>query len=155
MFYSLLFLLYPIWIRLYQKHTCFHLKSVIISNDLEYTSNNDDDDDDTLDDKLVFISKKQNNYDGFDLRNYNKTNNNTATTTTATTTIATTTTATTELQKIANYFRKLKQLQLLNSPFVSDICKLKCAQEVLEEVKETFLENEKNDFWETYEDMFF
>ena len=149
MFYSLLFLLYPIWIQLYQKHTYFHLKSIIISNDLEYTSNNDDD---TLDDKLVFISKKQNNYDGFDLRNYNKANNNntttatttTATTTTATTTTATTTTATTattattELQKIANYFRKLKQLQLLNSPFVSDICKLKCAQEVLEEVKETF-----------------
>ena len=151
MFYSLLFLLYPIWIQLYQKHTYFHLKSIIISNDLEYTSNNDDD---TLDDKLVFISKKQNNYDGFDLRNYNKANNNN--TTTATTTTATTaTTATTELQKIANYFRKLKQLQLLNSPFVSDICKLKCAQEVLEEVKETFLENEKNDFWETYEDMFF
>jgi len=131
MFYSLLFLLYPIWIRLYQKHTDFHLKSVIISNDLEYTSNND-----TLDDKLVLITKTQNNYDGFDLRNNNNTNNNT----------------TTELYKIANYFRKLKQLQLLNSPFVSDIYKLKCAQEVLEEAKETI---EKNDFWETYEDMFF
>ena len=131
MFYSLLFLLYPIWIRLYQQHSDFHLKSVIISNDLEYTSNND-----TLDDKLVLITKTQNNYDGFDLRNNNNTNNNT----------------TTELYKIANYFRKLKQLQLLNSQFVSDIYKLKCAQEVLEEAKETI---EKNDFWETYEDMFF
>ena len=142
MFYSLVFLLYPIWILLQQKHTVFHRKSV--STDLEHITSNDD----TLDNKLVFVTKKQNNT-GFDLRNNTNNNNNNTTTT------ATTTTATTELQKIANYFRKLKQLQLLNSPFVSDICKLKCAQEVLEEVKETFLENEKNDFWETYEYMFF
>lgn len=137
MFYSLVFILYPIWILFQQKNAVFHknhLNSVITSNDLELTYNC------TEDTSIAFIKKKQNYYNGFDLTNNDSFENS-------------------ELRKIANYFRKLKQLQLLNSPFVSDICKLKCAQEVLEEAreeKEKEKENiKKNDFWETYDDIFF
>lgn len=138
MFYSIMFTLYPIWIIFQQKNAVFYnnnnnLKSVITSNDLESSNNNN------TDTSMVFIQKKQNHYDGFDLS------------------INDSFSSATELRKITNYFRKLKQLQLLNSPFVSDNCKLKCAQEVLEEAKDNKepYKIKKNDFWETYDDMFF
>jgi hypothetical protein len=142
MFYSLVFTLYPIWILLQQKNAVFHnknnLKSVIISNDLEQSVSNNC----TEDTSIVFIKQNQNHSNGFDLH---------------LTTVSYSETS--ELRKIANYFRKLKQFKLLNSPFVSDICKLKCAQEVLEEAREeeeTYTYKiKKNDFWETYDDMFF
>jgi hypothetical protein len=63
------------------------------------------------------------------------------------------------LQKIYNNFRKLKLLHLLESTFISEIDKLKYAEEVLSE--NAFYNSEKknrktdNGFWETYEDMFF
>ena len=124
MFYSLLF---PVWILLQRKNAGFtNMNSLITSTELDKSVSNEDD-------KLVFI--KQNIYDGFDLHNnvssYTNENN-------------------TELCKIANYFRKLKQLKLLNSPLVSNECKLNCAKEVLEEATA-----KKNDFWETYDDVFF
>lgn len=129
MFYSLLF---PVWILLQKKNVdLYHLNSGITSTELDKSVSNGDDEDD----KLVFI--KKNMYDGFDLHNvssYTNENNNNNT----------------ELCKIANYFRKLKQLKLLNSPFVSNECKLNCAKEVLEEATA-----KKNDFWETYDDVFF
>ena len=128
MFYSLLF---PVWILLQRKNAGFtNMNSPITSNELDKSVSNEDD-------KLVFI--KQNIYDGFDLHNNisSSTNN-------------------TELCKITNYFRKLKQLKLLNSPFVSNECKLNCAKEVLEEAREEAEEKiKKNDFWETYDDVFF
>lgn len=133
MFYSLLF---PVWILLQKKNVdLYHLNSGITSTELDKSVSNGDDEDD----KLVFI--KKNMYDGFDLHNnvssYTNENNNT------------------ELCKIANYFRKLKQLKLLNSPFVSNECKLNCAKEVLEEAREEAEKIKKNDFWETYDDVFF
>ena len=157
MFYSLVFILYPIWILFQQKNSGFHhtmIKSVITSTDLDKSiSNNNDTDLSKSDDKSVFIKNKQNIYNGFDLHgknisfveNENESENEN--------------TISYELRKIANYFRKLKQLKLLNSPFVSTECKLKCAKEVLEEAefenknKEKTLK--KNDFWETYDDVFF
>ena len=146
MFYFLVFTLYPIWILFQQKNAVFHnshLKSVITSTDLEQSisNNNTNDNDNNRDDKLVFIKKKQYLYEGFDLINNISSINDSFSSTTD------------ELRKIANYFRKLKQLQLLNSPFVSEIYKLKCAQEVLEEAREDKIE--KNNFWETYDDIFF
>ena len=146
MFYLVVFTLYPIWILFQQKNAVFnnsHLKSVITSTDLEQSisNNNTSDNDRDRDDKLVFIKKKQYLYEGFDLINNISSINDSFSSTTD------------ELRKIANYFRKLKQLQLLNSPFVSDICKLKCAQEVLEEAREDKIE--KNNYWETYDDIFF
>ena len=134
MFFSLICILYPIWI----KNTVFHIrssKSVITSIDLDIQNNKDDNA--YNNDKLVFITKKK--YDGFD---YSKNNSFVV--------------ETYELRKIANYFRKLKQLNLLNSPLVSNECKLNCAKEVLEEAKDNDKNNLKqNGFWETYEDMFF
>lgn len=129
MFYSLLF---PVWILLQRKNAGFtNMNSLITSTELDKSVSNEDD-------KLVFI--KQNIYDGFDLHNnvssYTNENN-------------------TELCKIANYFRKLKQLKLLNSPLVSNECKLNCAKEVLEEAREEAEKIKKNDFWETYDDVFF
>ena len=146
MFYLVVFTLYPIWILFQQKNADFHnshLKSVITSTDLEQSisNNNTSDNDNNRDDKLVFIKKKQYLYEGFDLINNISSINDSFSS------------ATDELRKIANYFRKLKQLQLLNSPFVSEIYKLKCAQEVLEEAREDKIE--KNNFWETYDDIFF
>lgn len=134
MFFSLICILYPIWV----KNTVFHIrssKSVITSIDLDIQNNTDDNT--YNNDKLVFITKKK--YDGFD---YSKNNSFVV--------------ETYELHKIANYFRKLKQLNLLNSPLVSNECKLNCAKEVLEEAKDNDKNNLKqNGFWETYEDMFF
>lgn len=136
MFFSLISILYPIWVI---KNPAFHThrsKSVITSIDLDLcvsnnnTSNND---------KFVFIKKIKNSTDGFDLSKNNSFVAETA-----------------ELRKIANYFRKLKQLNLLNSPLVSNECKLNCAQEVLAEAKENDNNKIKNNgFWETYEDIFF
>ena len=135
MFYSLLF---PVWILLQNKNAGLtNMNSGITSTELDKSVSNDDD----KDDKLAFI--KKNMYDGFDLHNvssYTNNNNNT------------------ELCKIANYFRKLKQLKILNSPFVSNECKLNCAKEVLEEAREEAREEattKKNNFWETYDDVFF
>lgn len=126
MFYSLLF---PVWILLQKKNMgLYH------HNELELDTSISND----KDDKLVLIKKKQNQYNGFDLHNVSSANN-------------------TELHKITNYFRKLKQLNLLNSPFVSNECKLNCAKEVLEEAREEEEEEKikKNNFWETYDDVFF
>lgn len=60
-----------------------------------------------------------------------------------------------ELQKITNYFHKLKQLMFLESPFVSDIMKLKCAEEILKEKNVCNKHFINNNFWETFEDVFF
>lgn len=141
MFYSLISVLYPIWILLQQKNTAIYnnnLKSVITSTDLDKTVV---DTDTHSDDKLVFIKKRLNEYDGFDLTKNDSFVGE----------------ENTELRKIANYFRKLKQLKILNSPVISHECKLKCALEVLEEAKEEkeTYKIKKNDFWETYDDMFF
>lgn len=137
MFYSLFSLLFPIWIIFQNKKFLFHNKKTELNNDLDldnliskYHTNNDQDE------KLVFVKQIKQNYTGFDLtKNKSFVDNN-------------------ELQKITNYFRKLKQLRFLESPFVSNCMKIKCAEEILEELEEKDLVL-KNTFWETYEDMFF
>jgi hypothetical protein len=118
------------------------LVSTTIDSDLCISNNNNNSiNNDNHNDKLVFIKKKQNNTDGFDLTKNNS---------------FVVEKEKYELYKIANYFRKLKLLKFLESPLVSDEYKLKCAEEVLEEVKGIDADiSKKNDFWETFDDMFF
>jgi hypothetical protein len=146
MFYSFIFILYPIWILLQQKNHN-HLKS--IATDLESESKSESE---SYSDKLVFINnRKPNNYAGFDLHQNNSNLNLTFNSNSQTFIWDNNK----ELHKIATYFRKLKQLQFLNSPLISEECKIECAKEVLEEAKEKEHKIKKNDFWETYDDMFF
>jgi hypothetical protein len=150
MFYSFIFILYPIWILLQQKNTHNHLKS--IATDLESESESKSLSE-SYSDKLVFINNRTNNYAGFDLHQNNSNLNLTFNSNSQTFIWDNNK----ELHKIATYFRKLKQLQFLNSPLISEECKIECAKEVLEEAKEKEKEHKikKNDFWETYDDMFF
>lgn len=57
------------------------------------------------------------------------------------------------LQKIMENIRNFNLLNKLQSPFVSEIEKLKYANEILEENKNK--NKNTNQFWETYEDIFF
>jgi hypothetical protein len=63
----------------------------------------------------------------------------------------------TKLQKINHHIRNLKRLNFLQSSFVSEIEKLKCAEEVLldEDLHDILKNKNKNSFWETFEDIFF
>jgi hypothetical protein len=144
MFYSIVFLLFPIWI-LYKKKEeyCFHNKKIQIKAEITDFIHEDNT---YLSNKIILLKHKKGNYSGFDLtknnsviieENYTKDyqlKNNT------------------KLQQIINNFRKLKQLNLLQSPFISEIDKLRCAEEILEDTRH---KKKQNDFWETYEDMFF
>lgn len=137
MFYSIFFLLFPICV-LYQKNKkteFFNSKKTIL--DIHKDENT-----------LINFKKK---YDGFDLSrnqseiNYNdfddNDNNDDDDINKS------------KLQKIIIYFRNLKRLNFLQSPFVSEIEKLKCAEEIL---LENFVKKEDNNhFWETFEDVFF
>jgi len=130
MFTSFIYLFIPICILFHKK---YFLNKTYIKN--ETTDRNDT--------NMILYNNKTNTtkpYDGFDLKN--------------------STTTTTEhedilLQKIIINFRKLQQLQLLESSFITDIAKLKCAQDVLDEYLKQTKKNNDNNFWETYEDMFF
>ena len=137
MFYSLFSLLFPIWIIFQNKKLLFHnkkteLKNEIIDLDLENIEDNNE--------KILFIKHTNNKqkYTGFDLtKNKSFVEKND------------------EMQKITNYFRKLKQLRFLESPFVSNIMKHKCAEEILKDLDENDKNDKKNSFWETYEDIYF
>lgn len=135
MFYSLFFLLFPI----FQNKMClFHNKKTELNNDLDYANLiGDENSNNNNNEKLVFVKQ---NYTGFDLTKNNSfvdNDNN-------------------ELQKITNYFRKIKQLRFLESPFVSNCMKLKRAEEILQDLEDTMIiHDKKNTFWETFEDIFF
>lgn len=107
------------------------LKNKCIDLDLDLASSN------STDNKTLISIQTKNNYSGFDLsKNISFVAEQD------------------ELQKITNYFHKLKQLTFLESPFVSDIIKLKYAEEILKEITDN-KNITKNNFWETFEDMFF
>jgi hypothetical protein len=141
MFYSIFFLLFPICV-LYQKNKkteiiIFNSKTILDIHKDENT--------------LINLKKK---YDGFDLsRNQSEKNYDDADTTNNDDDDI----DQIKLQKIIIYFRNLKRLNFLQSPFVSEIEKLKCAEEILLEncENENENENENNNFWETFEDVFF
>lgn len=93
--------------------------------------------------------KKNTLYDGFDLTNNNSVINVTTTNNDFDNQ--------TKLQKINHHFRNLKRLNFLQSSFVSEIEKLKCAEEVLldEDLYGGLKNKKKNSFWETFEDIYF
>ena len=134
MFTSFISLLIPICILFHKKYFLFHNNKTYIKN--EITDANDTN-------MILYNNNKINTtnpYDGFDLKN------------------STTTTEHEEdilLQKIIINFRKLQQLQLLESSFITDIAKLKCAQDVLDEYLKQTKKDNVNNFWETYDYMFF
>lgn len=149
MFYSIVYLLFPIWMFYHNRE--FHNKKTELKNEIKHSGedslgvicntdlvpNNNNNDNN-------IISLFKNKYGGFDYSKNHSIDNNYESKT---------------LQKIYNNFRKLKLLHLLESTFISEIDKLKYAEEVLSE--NAFDNSEKknkktnNDFWETYEDMFF
>ena len=142
MFYSIVYLLFSIWMFYHKRE--FHNKKMELKNkidndsfnlicNVDFVPNNNDDN------KLSLFKNK---YGGFDYSKNHSIDNNDKSKT---------------LQKIYNNFRKLKLLHLLESTFLSEIDKLKYAEEVLSENAFDNSENKNtnNDFWEIYEDIFF
>lgn len=144
MFYSIVYLLFPIWMFYHKRE--FHNKKTELNNErnhlgedssnlicnIDLVSNSPN-----ITHNKIFVFK--NKSDGFDFTK-NQSNDESKT-----------------LQNIFNNFRKLKLLRILQSTSVSEIEKLKYAEEVLSEnaVDNSNKNGKTNDFWETYEDMFF
>jgi hypothetical protein len=141
MFYSIVYLLFPIWMFYHKRE--FHNKKTELNNKIDHFGKDSSCTIDLLSNSpnithnKIFVFK--NKSDGFDFTK-NQSNDESKT-----------------LQNIFNNFRKLKLLRVLQSTSVSEIEKLKYAEEVLSEnAVDNSKKNEKtNDFWETYEDMFF
>lgn len=144
MFYSIVYLLFPIWMFYHKRE--FHNKKMELNNEIDHVGGSTGlicnidlvSNSPNITHNKIFVFK--NKSDGFDSTK-NQSNDESKT-----------------LQYIFHNFRKLKLLRLLQSTSVSEIEKLKCAEEVLSE--NAFYNSEKknkntNDFWETYEDMFF
>ena len=153
MFYSIVYLLFPIWMFYHKRE--FHNKKTELNNEIDHVGGSSGLKDSSgliynvdlvsnspnITHNKIFVFK--NKSDGFDSTKNHSIDNNYESK---------------KLQKIYNNFRKLKLLHLLESTFISEIEKLKYAEEVLSE--NAFYNSEKknkntNDFWETYEDMFF
>lgn len=130
MVYSIFYLLFPIWI-LYQKNRKTEIYNSYSNSETILDINKDNSN---------LINRNRSKYDGFDLsinqtKQYNKEQN--------------------KLQQIIIHFRNLHLLNYLQSPFVSEIEKLKCAEEIL--LDDDFIKKKENNnhFWETFEDVFF
>ena len=147
MFYSIVYLLFPIWMFYHKRE--FHNKKMELNNEIDHVGGSTGlicnidlvSNSPNITHNKIFVFK--NKSDGFDSTKNHSIDNNYESK---------------KLQYIFHNFRKLKLLRLLQSTSVSEIEKLKYAEEVLSE--NAFYNSEKknkntNDFWETYEDMFF